>query len=398
MKKNHILGMDIAQKSAVAQLDRADGTRCWRVSLTTDQAGWKQLEQLCVKEGLCWADTLVLLEATGVYHLPWAERLHAVGAQVHVLNPLLASRLESVANALRGHKTDRVDVHRLCEAGRLYSEELSRFRYRSEHAKLGLRQLTSTRSRLRIALTNLKKSFKSHLELVFPALLAAKINPASERAALILEKAPTAGAWLELPDAQRRKLAGDKHRDLDQTCENTLADESLAQACVPAMRAMLSAQQAMISQLASCDEQITPQLPAQTVALIASLPGFGDRTAAVLAAYLPSSFDGWGNAKKVTARLQAYLGCDPRLCQSGKWKGKIKVSKRGIRPARTALYQAAFCSLAQDQENADYYHALRARGKPHKQAMVDVMRKQLRRLVAVLLSNKPYVPKTPLAA
>jgi transposase len=398
MTKNHILGLDIAQKNAVAQLDRADGTRCWRATLTTDQAGWQQLEALLASQGARWADTLVLLEATGVYHLPWAERLHAAGAEVYVLNPLLAAQLGSVANALRGHKTDHVDVHRLCESGRLYADQLARFRYRPEPARQGLKQLTSARATLRATLTNLKKSLQSHLELVFPALLAAKLDPASARAARILAATPTAGAWRALPAAERRRLAGDKCQELDQACAATLADETLAQACAPALLALLAAQQAMVAQLAACDAQIAPRLPPARVALIASVPGCGARTAAVLAAYLPPSLADWGRPKQITARLQAYFGIDPRLRQSGQWTGKIKISKRGIGPARTALYQAAFCSLHSDPENAAYYRALRARGKHHKQAMVDLMRKQLRRLVAVLLANHPYVAKNPLAA
>lgn len=398
MKKNHILGMDIAQNSAVAQLDRADGTRCWHETLPTDQTGWQQLEKLLLAQGAQWADTCVLLEATGVYHLPWAERLHTAGAEVYVLNPLLAARLHSVANALRGHKTDRVDVHRLCESGRLYADQLARFRYRPEAARQGLKQLTSARARLRTTLTNLKKSLHSHLELVFPALLATKLDPASARVAAILAVAPTAGTWRVLPAAERRKLAGDKSQTLDQTCATTLADETLATACAPAMHALLAAQQALILQLDACDAQIAPRLPVERVALIRSLPGFGERTAAVLAAYLPSSFDGWGRPKQITARLQAYVGMDPRLRISGNWTGQIKISKRGIAPARTALYQAAFCSLKKDPENYAYYHGLRARGKKHKSAMIDLMRKQLRRLVSVLRANQPYVAKTPLAA
>jgi transposase len=226
MKKNHILGMDIAQKSAVAQLDRADGTRCWQAMLTTDQAGWQQLEKLLAASDAHWGETRVLLEATGVYHLPWAERLQAAGAEVYVLNPLLACRLESAANALRGHKTDRVDVHRLCESGRLYADQLARFRYQSDAARQGLKQLTSARARLRTTLTNLKKSCHSHLELVFPALLAAKLDPASARVGRIIAADSTAGAWLALPQAQRRTLATDKCLALDQACAATLADET----------------------------------------------------------------------------------------------------------------------------------------------------------------------------
>lgn len=398
MKKNHILGLDIAQNTAVAQLEGADGTKCWRGSLATDQAGWRQIEQLLAEHGARLADTLVLVEATGVYHLPWTERLTKAGAEVYTLNPLLAARLQSAANALREHKTDHVDVARLCETGRLYGATLGRFRYQSRPAQQGLKQLDHARHRLRHTLTNLKKSLKSHLELVFPALLKAKIGADTRRAAAILEKAPTAGAWGALSDSERRRLAGAKQAALDQACAETLADETLAQACVPALHALLHAQQAMAEQLHACDQQITPRLPAERVRLIASIPGFGKRTAAVMGTYLPQSFEGWGPRKKIAARLQALFGCDPRLRSSGKWTGRTKLSKRGIAAGRTALFQAAFCSLETDDENTGYYRRLReVEKKDHKEAMVDLMRKQVRRLVAVLCSNRPFERRAPVA-
>jgi transposase len=262
MTKNHILGLDIAQTTAVAQLDRVAGPRCWRETLTTDQAGWQHLEPLCTAPGATWATPRGLLEATGVYHLPGAERLTRAGAEVHVLNPLLAARLQAAANALREHKTDRVDVHRLCEAGRLYADQLGRFCYRPEPARQGLKQLDHARATLRTTLTNRKKSLHSQLELVFPALLQAKVGPYTEQAAAILVKAPTAGLWRALPSAERRRLAGAKPAALDQACAETLADEALAQACVPAGRALLGGQQALRAQLEAGDQQIAPRLPA----------------------------------------------------------------------------------------------------------------------------------------
>lgn len=396
MTKNHLLGLDIAQSSAVAQLDRADGSPCWRGTLATSQAGWQQLEQHLAASGARLPDTLVVVEATGVYHLAWAERLVQAGAEVYVLNPLLAARLHSAANALRDHKTDPVDVAKLCEIGRLYRAALARFRYHPCAPQQGLKQLDHARRHLRRALTNLKKSLQSQLELVFPALLAAKIGPGTARAAAILAQAPTAGAWRALSEAARQKLAGDHRAALDQACAETLADETLAQACAPAVRALLQAQQAMADQLHDCDQAITPRLPAERVALIASIPGFGERTAAVMATYLPANFAGWGPRKQIAARVQALFGCDPRLRRSGKWVGKVKLSKRGIAAGRTALFQAAFCSLASDEENAAYYDRLRTvEKKAHKLAMVDVMRKQVRRLVAVLCSGRPYEPTLP---
>lgn len=398
MTKNHILGLDLAQHSAVAQLDRADGSTCWRGTLATSQTGWRQLEQLLAQNDARWPDTLVLVEATGVYHLAWAERLTQAGAPVYVLNPLLAARLQSAANALRGHKTDRVDAAKLCETGRLYADQLERFGYQPRPKQQGLRQLDHARGKLRAALTNLKKGLKSQLELVFPALLAAHIGADTARAAAILAQAPTAGAWRALPEAERKKLARDKQPALDQACAETLADETLAQACVPALRALLHAQQALADQLHACEQEIVPQLPPERIALITSLPGFGERTAAVMATYLPDGFAGWGSRKKIVARLQALFGCDPRLRSSGQWTGKVKLSKRGIAAGRTALFQAAFCSLEHDQEMAAYYRKLRdVDKKDHREAMVDLMRKHLRRLVAVLCSARPFEPK-PLAA
>lgn len=396
MKKNFILGMDIAQHSAVAQLDRADGSTCWRGTLATDQAGWRRLEQVLAENGALLGETLVLIEATGVYHLAWAQCLEKAGAQVYVLNPLLAARLGSVANALREHKTDRVDAAGLCENGRLYADQLARFRYQPRPAQQGLKQLDHARRTLRRQLTNLKKSFKSHLELVFPALLAARIGADTVRAATILQQAPTAGAWRALPEHERIKLAGDKFAALEQACEQTLADESLAKACVPAVLALLQAKQSMAEQLRACDRQIAPRLPPERVALIRTIPGYGEHTSAVMATYLPDSFEGWGPRKKIVARLQALFGMDPRLRTSGKWTGKVKISKRGIAAGRTALFQAAFCSMDTDPQMHAYYDKLRkVEKKEHREAMVHLMRKQLRRLVAVLCNNRPFESTPP---
>ncbi len=393
MTKSYIFAMDIAQLSVVAQLSRADGTKLWCGPLPTNLTGWQRLEQLLAEHQVRCHELLVIAEATGIHHLAWAERLTKSGAVVYVLNPLLASRLESVANALRQHKSDRVDVGRLTQTARWYAGDLTRFHYRSDPAQQARRQLDHVRGQLRATLTNLKKSLQSHLELVFPALAAAKIGSDSVRAAKILTVASTAGTWLALPLEQRQKLAGRKQADLDQAAAQSLADEAVAQACTPAVRTLLAAQQAIADQLHACEQDIVARRPAQRVALIMSIPGFGERTATVWGTYLPASFEGWGRKKQIAARLQAFCGTDPRLRSSGQWVGHAKMSKRGITSARTALFQSAFCSLRSDPENAQYYARLRARGKAHKAAIVDVMRKQLRRLVAVLHSNQPYAPR-----
>jgi len=397
MTKSDILAMDIGQKSAVVQLDR-DGTRRWRATVPTTTEGWAQLDQQLRSANVIWSKLLVIVEATGVYHLPWVERLVQTGASVRVLNPLLSARLESAANALRGHKTDRVDVAKLAEVGRLHDDALQRFTYRSDPARIARRQMDSSRARLRELLTNLKKSVQSHVELVFPALLAAGISPDSATGARVLAAAKTAGQWQALPASRRRELALTRCAALDAACADTLANEALATAAVPALSLLLHTLDTLSAQLQDCERRLTEQANPARVQLISSIPGFGPRTAVVCDTYLPPNFEHWGNKRAITAKLQAFFGTDPRLRSSGQWTGKVKISKRGIRSARTALFQSAFCSLHADQENAAYYRQLRARGKSHKAAIVDVMRKQLRRLVAVLVANQPFVPRQPTLA
>jgi transposase len=97
--------------------------------------------------------------------------------------------------------------------------------------------------------------------------------------------------------------------------------------------------------------------------------------------------------RKLANRIQAQFGCEPRVRESGKWKGKTKLSKRGNMQARTALYQAATCAILNDRQLEAIYQGLRARGKPHKVAVYDIGRRLIRRLVAVLKSD-PQCPQT----
>lgn len=87
------------------------------------------------------------------------------------------------------------------------------------------------------------------------------------------------------------------------------------------------------------------------------------------------------------------MGNEPRLQESGQWKGQTKMSKRGVEPLRTALFQAAFNASQHDPELKSYHLRKRAQGKCHHLVLTHLMRILTRRLVAVLRSQQPYQPK-----
>jgi transposase len=89
----------------------------------------------------------------------------------------------------------------------------------------------------------------------------------------------------------------------------------------------------------------------------------------------------------------AYVGLDPQVRQSGKWKGQVKLSKRGSGRVRAVLSMAALRSLTcKDSPFAAYYRRLVARGLKGSEALTAVMRKMLIVACHVLRSNETYDP------
>src|SRR4029077_17409422 len=103
--------------------------------------------------------------------LNWSAALAKAGYNVVVINPLIARRLYHRGNALRDSKTDPIDARGLCALAALHGEklqELYSFGLRPE--QLCLQRLQTVRKALRRSLTNLKKTYKSLLDLSFPEL------------------------------------------------------------------------------------------------------------------------------------------------------------------------------------------------------------------------------------
>jgi len=392
MKTKVSLGLDVAQAGVAYHLQDSDGRvlAAGRADATT--AGWRQLTATLKHAHVGWADCLVVIEATGQWHLPWAEAASAAGATVFVLNPLIAKRVNSVGNAIRDGKSDPIDAEGLAETVARYHEKLERFRYRSRPADIGLRRLLGVRGAVRSALTNLRKAAGDLQALCLPELAATGLSPQHQRALLLEAGHPAAVAALELH--RLRELAGEHTAAVRASARSSFAPASVAAASAPALQALLRSDQALDQQLDALDEQITAQaalvLDAEQLRRARTLPGFGPRTTPAILACIPAElFQTHPSHRAQANALQALFGCEPRLRTSGQWTGKIKISKRGIREGRTALYQAAFCALASDSDLKAYYDALRARGKHHKTALVDVMRKLVRRLVAVLDPKLP---------
>ena len=384
-----ICGLDVASTSACACVQAADGTILHEFSVPATRAGEDQLLARLP------AGTAVFMESTGRYHWSWARRLAAAGHPVYVLTALLAKRLIGAANALRQNKTDKIDARQLAALGRRDGASLSTYRFREDAPRLRLRTLCEVRTKQRQLLTDTLKSAGGLLQAMLPEAAWLKLAENRGLARLFLRLD-------SLARLQRMRLASlqtsacGKAAALHAALRQPLSAAAVFDALLPALQAQLRLieslrdhQQALLAEIRAA---VVGGHRTEEVRLVETIPGYGPKIAADMVACVPEDLRAWGPKQKVARKLQAYFGCDPKLRESGKWKGQVRMSKRGIELARTALFQAAICAMRHDPAMKAVFDRKTAEGKFYLVAVSHVMRIQLRRLVAVLYERKPFVP------
>ena len=124
--------------------------------------------------------------------------------------------------------------------------------------------------------------------------------------------------------------------------------------------------------------------------LSCSVGDVGDETARVVACELPATL-----SEHQIKQICAYAGVVPRRSQSGSQKERSSIGKRGNSHLRTGLFMAAIHSVFQGKRNKAFYDRLMAKGRTHLQAMIAVMHKLLREILAVLKRDSPWKAEPP---
>jgi hypothetical protein len=77
-----VLGLDAAQAGVAWQLIAPDPHPLTHGRASANQSGLDRLAAALGAHTLTWPEVLVAVESTGQWHLPWCEKLHALGARV----------------------------------------------------------------------------------------------------------------------------------------------------------------------------------------------------------------------------------------------------------------------------------------------------------------------------
>jgi transposase len=331
------------------------------------------------------------IEATGPYWQPLARWLSLQGWPCVVDNPIKASSLRNYG--IRGAKTDRIDAVLIAQALRWEDQTP---RAQPHPRALQLRQLTRLHTHLVKDRTRAALRIDSLLASLFPELPPLLPKKRSSPTTLaLLEAAPSSAKALALGlRALTTLLRRTSRGKLGQSRARRILDAARRSVGVPSPAAeialtLLVAQVRLLNEQLDTLEKHIFDLYSRLDLPLHSLPGVGLLLAAILAAELGSVH--------LFARPQqmvAFAGIDPKLRQSGSLQGQVRMSKRGSRHLRRAIYLACQNAVRSDDQFKALYQRHLARSKPARRALGAVMNHFVHVLFAIWRDNRPYVPLT----
>jgi transposase len=121
---------------------------------------------------------------------------------------------------------------------------------------------------------------------------------------------------------------------------------------------------------------------------LTEIPGVGLLTAVIIVA----ETHGFACVTNI-GQLTAYAGLDVRICESGKWKGQSRISKRGNSHIRGALYMPALSKVRADSATGAFYERLKKKKGRPMIALVAVQRKLLGLMYTLWKKQEEFDPE-----
>lgn len=365
-----------------------------RFSVTSQ--GFRQLSDYVKKYGTNATTMHAGMEATGAYWVSIHQYLQQQNMRTTVLNPLQVSAYRN--ENIRGSKTDRIDAMLIVKVLRFGDYKSSDF---PDEDIIALRQLTRLRSGLVVMTTSLKKRVIAMFDQTFPeykqlfddmfgtssqALLREGVLP-EQIAAINTEK-----LTMLLKKASHGRLGSKQALRIKQAASETIGIRIALDAFSLSIEVLLTQIAHVEKQVERLNDAIEERFTKQN-ATLTTIPGVGNTTAAVIIAEI-GNFDRFANDKNGAEKLVALAGIDPKIRESGMYKGQAKMSKRGSSYLRNAVRQAAFVASCtkRDPMFLNIYQKQMSLGKPFEVALSHVANKMLHVIYSLLKHKTAYKP------
>lgn len=355
--------------------------------------------------------TGIFMEATGVYHLSLFHFLNKNFDNTFVINPLVTKCNKNVD--IRKVKNDKKDALSIAKIGKFQDIKLSQG---TSLEIFLLKSLVREYYKLTDTCSTFKKKLSADLRVVFPGYNTIFSNITSLSSLEILSNYPSPKAVLDAPKDNLVSILSSKSRKgllWAEKIYSKLLNIATEAAIIGVPLSGLSIKiisniqliKAIECQIDSLLKEIndlinSSNFPSQikkNIELVDSIPGIGELTAITLIAEI-GDINGFIKPK----HLVAFFGIDSSVNESGNFKGsQNKISKRGTRIGRRALYAVALASIRKDRNGVpinkvllDYYQD-NMNGKKPKVALGAIMHKIINYIFAVLRNQEPFQLRDP---
>jgi len=353
----------------------------------------------------------IFMESTGVYHLSLFHFLNKNFDNTFVINPLVTKCNKNVD--IRKVKNDKKDALSIAKIGKFQNIKLS------QGVSLDiflLKSLVREYYKLTDNASIYKKKLSADLRIIFPNYNTVFSNPTSNSSLAILNAYPTPEAVLNAPKNEILALLISNSKKGAKWSENkyeklmSIANEATIiglplNGLAIKISSSINIIKALESEINTLLNEIDlllisndfPEQIKNNIDLIDSIPGVGRLTAITLIAEI-GDIDGFVKPK----HLVAFFGIDSSVNESGKFKGnQNKMSKRGTRIGRRALYAVALASIRKNRNGVpinsvllDYYQT-NLNGKKAKVALGAIMHKIINYIFAILRTQTPFEMRDP---
>jgi transposase len=383
------VGIDVSKEGFSTAGINSGGQEVFSKAYAMDSNGFEELLKTVRSHCEDVSEVLIAMESTGCYHINLFSFLTSRGIRTMVVNPLLIANFAKLS--LRKTKTDKKDAMTIARFLLDHHEEISQLSISQDLQDL--RDLSRERESLSHLISATKVEIKRVLRTTFPELETIGDIYTGVMLRLIQEypfaRLVRAAKLKGISKLLKGPYVGKK---LTFTAEDILRAAKTSIATVsPGKEIILQGKVATLVHLQGRLEEITKLLTDLCKAtrvddfeILRSIKGVGPKTAAPFLAEM-GSVENFLSHKK----LIAFAGMDPSVSQSGQFIGMSRLSKRGNRHLRRAIYLMTASVVSKNAWFKAYFQKRKAEGLPPQKALFATAHKLIR-VIFAMLSQRTY--------
>ena len=388
-----VFGIDVSsRKSNVCIM--VNGQKVNDYAISNDMVGFNQL----LGDLKQVTNPQIIFEATGVYSRRLQAFLDMHELRYIMMNPLEAKR--KTKDDLHQNKTDKLDALYLAK---LQSEHPQRLAYVQSEEYQELMANNRIYEQASHDLISNKNRLHKAVQLTFPEIEHLLANPRGKNYWSIVLRFPHPDIVLETKEADiidfLKGLSGIGKKRANDIMQSLIRLAKVACPAVKKNSAHVRGLKMAINNILSTEEEcqtalqeMTKLAPKRDLEILTSIPGIGENTALRIISEL-------GDIRRFNnpSQLNAFVGVDPQVYESGNLTAHLSISKRGTTIGRKVLYLAINQIQSAKEAGtpchiADYYEKRKRSSETasHKKAAITSIHKLLRTIFALIKNDQLY--------